>query len=83
MHDLLAPATPLRRDLYDHEFVGITREAVSLDALADTARTIHADIVSRLHGDVATILLSLHDTEPDFGLLDLHEAAHLPPFGGS
>ncbi len=78
MHELLAPATPLRRDLYDHEFVGMTREAVSLEALADTARTLHADIVSRLHGDVATFLLSLHDAEPDFGLLGLPEAANLP-----
>ena len=78
MHELLAPATPLRRDLYDHEFVGMTREAVSLTALADTARTLHADIVSRLHGDVATFLLSLHDAEPDFGLLGLPEAANLP-----
>ena len=58
--------------------VGMTREAVSLAALADTARTLHADIVSRPHGDVATFLLSLHDAEPDFGLLGLPEAANLP-----
>ena len=78
MHELLAPATPFRRDLYDQEFVGMTREAVSLEALADTARTLHADIMSRLHGDVASFLLSLHDAEPDFGLLGLPEAADLP-----
>ena len=78
MHELLAPATPFRRDLYDQEFVGMTREAVSLEALADAARTLHADIMSRLHGDVASFLLSLHDAEPDFGLLGLPEAADLP-----
>ena len=78
MHELLAPATPFRRDLYDQEFVGMTREAVSLEALADTARTLHADIMSRLHGDVASFLLSLHDAEPDFGLLGLPGAADLP-----
>ena len=78
MHELLAPPTPFRRDLYDEEFVGMTREAVSLDALADAARTFHADIKSRLHGDVAAFLLSLHDAEPDFGLLGLPGAADLP-----
>ncbi|MXY57145.1 MAG: nucleotidyl transferase AbiEii/AbiGii toxin family protein [Gammaproteobacteria bacterium] len=78
MHELLAPPTPLKGDLYDEEFVGMTREAVSLDALTDTARTLHADIRSRLHGDVADFLLSLHDAEPDFGLLGLPNAADLP-----
>ncbi|MCY4014836.1 MAG: hypothetical protein OXG82_19205 [Gammaproteobacteria bacterium] len=56
----------------------MTREAVSLDALADTAQTLHADIRSRLHGDVADFLLSLHDAEPDFRLLGLPGAVALP-----
>ena len=56
----------------------MTRQAVSLDALADTARTLHADIRSRLHGDVADFLLSLHDAEPDFRVLGLPNAADLP-----
>ena len=33
--------------------------------------------MSRLHGDVASFLLSHHNTEPDFGLLGLPEAANL------
>ena len=78
MHELLAPSTPFRDDLYDEEFVGMTREAVSPEALTDAARTLHADISSRLHGDVAAFLLSLHDAEPDFGLLGLPAAADLP-----
>ena len=78
MHEVLAPRTLLRGDLYDEEFAGMTRESVSLDALADTARTLHADIRSRLHGDVADFLLSLHDAEPNFRLLGLPKAADLP-----
>ena len=78
MHELLAPATPVREDLYDEEFVGMTRDPVSREALADAGRRLHADIGSRLHGDVAAFLLSLHDAEPDFGLLGLPEAADLP-----
>ena len=78
MRELLAPRTPLREELFDEEFAGMTRESVSLDALVDTARTLHADIRSRLHGDVANFLLSLHDAEPDFRLLGLPQAADLP-----
>ena len=65
-------------DLYDEEFAGMTREAVSLGALAETARQLHADIRSRLQGDIAAFLLSLHDAEPDFGLIGLPTAAELP-----
>lgn len=78
MHELLAQSASLREDLYDEEFVGMTREAVSLQALAETARQLHADIRSRLQGDIAAFLLSLHDAEPDFGLIGLPAAAELP-----
>ena len=44
MHELLAQSASLREDLYDEEFVGIKRQAVSLEALAETARQLHADI---------------------------------------
>ena len=78
MHELLARSASLGEDLYDEEFVGMTREAVSLEALAETGRHLHADIRSRLQGDIAAFLLSLHDAEPDFGLIGLPEAARLP-----
>ena len=42
---------------------------------------MHADITSRLHGDIAAFLLSLHDAEPDFELIGLPEAANLPAVG--
>ena len=78
MHELLAPTTPFNEGLYDEEFAGMTREAVSREALAEIGRHLHADIRSRLRGDVAEFLLSLHDAEPDFGLIGLPEAADLP-----
>ena len=78
MHELLAPVTPFREDLYDEEFAGMTREAISPEALAEAGRRLHADIRSRLTGDVATFLLSLHDAEPDFDLIGLRQAAELP-----
>ena len=78
MHELLAPAALPGEDLYYEEFVGMTREAVSRDDLADTRGRLHADIGSRLKGDIAAFLLSLHDAEPDFGLIGLPEAVNLP-----
>ena len=78
MHELLAPARPYSEDLYDGEFSGMTREAVSRDALADAGRHLHGDIKSRLKDEVAGFLLSLHDAAPDFGLIGLHEAGDLP-----
>ena len=78
MHELLAPAAPLREELYGEEFVGMTRQPVSWDALIETRRQLHADIGSRLNGDVAAFLLSLHDAEPDFHLIGLPAAAELP-----
>ncbi len=78
MHELLAPAMSLRDDWYDEEFVGMTREAVAREALAETRQRLHADIRSRLKGDIAAFLFSLHEAEPDFGLVGLPEAANLP-----
>ena len=78
IHEILAPVTFLEEDLYDEEFAGMTRETIPLEALAETGRCLHTDIRSRLHGDIAAFLLSLHDAEPDFGLIGLPEAAELP-----
>jgi len=78
MHELLAPAAPLREELYGEEFVGMTRQPVSLEALIETRRHLHADIGSRLTGVVADFLISLHNAEPDFRLIGIPEAADLP-----
>ena len=78
MHELLAPAALLSMDLYDEEFVGMTREAVPWAALVEVRRRLHADIGSRLKGDIAAFLLSLHDVEPDFGLIGLPQVSDLP-----
>lgn len=78
LHELLAPTVILMEDLYDEEFVGMTRESVACETLAEVSRRLHADIRSRLHGDIGAFLLSLHDAEPDFSLIGLPEAAGLP-----
>ena len=78
MHELLAPTAPLNEELYGEEFVGMTRQPVSWNALIETRRRLHADIGSRLTGDVADFLVALHDADPDFHLIGVPEAADLP-----
>jgi predicted nucleotidyltransferase component of viral defense system len=78
MHELLAPAKASLDALYTEEFVGMTREAVDLDELESARARLLADIRARLTGDAATFLLSLHDAEPDFGLIGFPDAERLP-----
>lgn len=78
MHELLAPTTLFKTELYDEEFVGMTRESVTKDALIDTCTRLHSDIRGRLTQAIATFLLSLHDAEPEFNLIELPGAVNLP-----
>lgn len=78
MHELLTPTAQIGHDTYDEEFAGMTRVAATRETLAQAGRRLYEDVGSRLTGSVASFLLSLHDAEPDFGLIGLPEAAELP-----
>ena len=78
MHELLAPAEPQHAEASRVEFTGMTRDSVSMEELDETRRRLHEDIRGRLTGDIATFLLSLHDAEPDFDLIEFPNAEKLP-----
>ncbi len=78
MHELLAPNMRLSEELHNNEFIGMTREAVTIDALIEVQERLHTDIQQRLTGDIAAFLLSLHDADPDFDLVGLSRAEELP-----
>ena len=78
MHELLRSTANIDEHLYETQFVGMTREAVSIETLVETQKTLYADIGKRLTDDIAVFLLGLHDAEPDFDLLGLIDAASLP-----
>ncbi len=78
MHELLAPTKPIREDWYDDLFEGMNLKEVSLESLTETGQRLHKDVSSRLTDKFATFLLSLHDAEPDFGLIGIPNAAELP-----
>jgi len=77
-HELLAPPAVSIDALYMEEFVGMTREDVALPELEAARTRLVDDIRSRLTGKAAAFLLSLHDAEPDFALIDLPQAERLP-----
>ena len=78
LHELLGSMADIDEHLYETQFVGMTREATSMEVLVETQRRLYADIGERLTGDVAVFLLGLHDAEPDFNLIGLAGAANLP-----
>lgn len=78
VHEALAPVAPFKDDLYNAEFLGMALESVTKEELLEARARLHADVRGRLTGDIAQFLLSLHDAEPDFGLIGLPDAANLP-----
>ena len=78
IHELLLPNAEFDDGLYGDEFIGMTRETVTIDSLIETRVRLHADIRERLTGDIAAFLVSLHDAEPNFGMIGLPQASLLP-----
>ncbi len=78
MHELLGSTAGIDEHLYETQFVGMTLEAVPMEALVETQERLHADIAERLTGEISSFLLRLHDAEPDFDLIGLPDAVSLP-----
>lgn len=77
-HELLSPLPVPIKKLYMDEFSGMTPEKITQPELEAVRMRLFTDIRNRLAGDIAAFLLSLHDAEPDFELIGLPEALHLP-----
>ena len=78
MHELLGRPAPFKDELFNEEFLGMTADPVTKNALLETRARLHADIRKRLTERVATFLLSLHEAEPEFDLIGLPSAVNLP-----
>ena len=63
---------------YVTEFEGMTNVPVPLAALVETRTRLITDIKAHLDDPARRFLLSLHDAEPDFGIIALPQAARLP-----
>lgn len=85
---LLSSAKPLRAILnppdreiaakYEAEFVGMTRQAVSLDSLLEARARLKAAIVDQMPQVHRRFLMGFKAGETDWALLQVPEAANLP-----
>lgn len=65
-------------DDYRENFVGMTREPVSLDTLLQTRSRLRAELPGRLSDNQRKFLIGLTRAEPDWSLLQCPHAADLP-----
>jgi len=65
-------------DEYNHNFVGMTAEAVDLEALLKTRSRLRSELTGRLTEKHRTFLIGLAHAEPDWTLLECPHAADLP-----
>ncbi len=77
-HELLAPPAIPIAQMHIEEFIGMTREEIGLSDLEMARTRLITDIRRRLTGNTAAFLMSLHNAEPDFALIDLPQAERLP-----
>lgn len=78
LHELLAPNRVDIDRAFAQEFEGMTIEHVPLETLLAARERLIDDIGARTTGAAAEFLLSVHDGEPEFGLIGLPAAAELP-----
>lgn len=78
LHELIAPNRIDIDRAFAQEFDGMTIEHVPLQTLLAARDRLMNDVANRTSGTAAQFLLSLHDGEPDFGLIGHSAAADLP-----
>ena len=57
MYELLAPNMRLNEELYNNQFIGMTREAVTMDALIEVQERLYTDCPSSNKWDRCLVLL--------------------------
>ena len=76
--ELLNPNLKDLKRLFETQFLGMTEDLISLEALEKTRLQLIADIQSRLTGQTADFLRGLQAGTPAFNLIGLPNAADLP-----
>src|SRR5690606_1125036 len=78
IHELLFPQLRDIRHDYKHNFEGMTKDPVPLDALTVTRERLVNQIQQELDADERRFLLSLVRAEPEWSLLGIAHLEHLP-----
>ena len=78
MVELLDPNPQDFREVYFQEFVGMTFDKVSLEALIETQNYLNQNIIKILTAKEKQFLISFKSLAPDWGLLGLENIQELP-----
>jgi predicted nucleotidyltransferase component of viral defense system len=78
VHEVLFPSLRDVRQEFEHNFAGMTVEAVELDALLAARERMVRELQQGLTADERKFLLSLVAAEPDWKLLDVPHLERLP-----
>lgn len=78
LHELIDPNLLTIDQVFGQEFDGMTVDHVPLDTLLAARERLITEVRSRVSGDAAEFLLSVHDGEPKFDLIGLPAGAKLP-----
>lgn len=78
MAEVLAPTRKPLREEFERGFVGMTEEPVTLTDLETTREAIIAEMVAAMPDEHRRFLVSFKRGEPDWELLGIPEAQHLP-----
>jgi len=78
VHEVLFPKTKPLEPAFSNEFVGMTREEVSLDALLAVQARLIAELPQQLSDRHRSFLLSLARAEPDWTLMPFPHLQELP-----
>jgi predicted nucleotidyltransferase component of viral defense system len=77
-HEVLFGTEKDIADEYNNNFVGMTAEPISLDALLQTRSRLRSELTTRLTDKHRTFLIGLTRATPDWTLLKCRHAAELP-----
>jgi predicted nucleotidyltransferase component of viral defense system len=77
-HEVLQPRLKDIRQAFEQEFVGMTTDETSLDALISAREQLVSEIRSHLDERSKQFLLSFHELKPDWALLGTPEISNLP-----
>lgn len=61
-----------------NEFVGMTKDPVSLEILLETRKRFFSELPSRLNGNHRSFLVSLAEAQPDWALMSCPHLAEMP-----
>jgi len=78
MVEVLAPTRKPLREEFERGFVGMTEEPITLTELETAREAIIAEMVAAMPDDHRRFLVSFKQGEPDWELLGIPEAPHLP-----